>query len=224
MRGKLIVIEGTDGSGKATQSKELVKRLSSEGKKVVYVEFPQYGNPSAAMVEEYLNGRLGTAEQIGPYRASIFFAVDRYGAAAKMHAWLAEGTTIICNRYTTANKGHQAGKLKDTHKIDAFCAWVDHLEYEIFGIPHPDKVILLHMPHHIGQKLVDAKAERSYLGDKKRDIHEDDADHLRDAENAYLYVAEKEGWELIECSDGKQPLPIQDIHKQVYAYVKKLLE
>jgi dTMP kinase len=224
MKGKLIVIEGTDGSGKATQSKLLMERLKKEGHDAVYVEFPQYGTPSAAMVEEYLNGRLGSADDVGPHRASIFYAVDRYAKSKEMHKWLKQGKIIICNRYVSANQGHQAGKLKDLSKIDQFLDWVDDLEYNIFKIPRPDKIILLYMPCEIGQRLVDKKGHRDYVGGCKKDIHEADINHLKSAEKAYIYVAEKEDWEIIECSDGQDPYSIESIHEEVYNVAKNLIK
>lgn len=223
MKGKLIVIEGTDGSGKATQSKLLKEKLEKEGHDVVYVEFPQYGHPSAAMVEEYLNGKLGTADEVGPHRASILYAVDRYAKSKEMHKWLEEGKIIVCNRYTSANKGHQAGKIKDQEEIDKFLDWINDLEYNIFKIPKPDKVILLYMPCEIGQKLVEKKGHRDYIGGNKKDIHEADLNHLKNAEKAYKYVAGKESWDIIECNNQDQPLSIEEIHEKVSNHVKNLL-
>lgn len=220
MVGKLIVIEGTDGSGKGTQSRILIERLAKEGFSVEYVDFPQYGKPSAIMVEEYLNGRLGTIDEIDAYQASIFFAQDRFAKSKEIKEWLIQGKIVISNRYISANKGHQAGKLKDKEKIDSFLAWLDNLEFDIFKIPRPDMTILLHMPCEIGQKLVDKKGNRDYVGGNKRDIHEADINHLKDAEKAYIYVAEKENWKIIECSDGNNPLPIEKIHEMIYSEVK----
>lgn len=222
-QGKLIVIEGTDGSGKGTQSRLLYERLKKEGRDVELVDFPQYGQPSAAMVEEYLNGRLGTADEVGPYRASILYAVDRYVKSIDMHKWLEQGKIIICNRYVSANKGHQAGKIKNLQDIDKYIQWLDHLEYFIFKIPKPDAIFLLYMPCEIGQKLVDKKGYRDYVGGNKKDIHEADINHLKDAEKAYLYVAEKEGWIIMECSDGKVPFSIDSIHEKIYSSVKKII-
>ncbi len=225
MKGKLIVIAGTDGSGKGTQSEKLVQRLKDEGQEVELVDFPQYGKPSARMVEDYLNGNLGSADDVSPYQASIFYAVDRFAASKDMKKWLAEGKTIICNRYVSANKGHQAGKLKDKAEVDKFLDWLNDLEYNIFGIPKPDQNILLYMPHEIGQQLVDKKAPRDYIAGAKRDIHEDDLNHLSNAASAYRYVAEKEGWKIVECSeDNINPLSIEVIHEKVYELVKKILE
>jgi len=223
MKGKLIVIEGTDGSGKETHSKFAFELLKKEGFAVELIEFPQYGKPSAAMVEEYLNGKLGSAEEVGPYRASILYAVDRYGKSRELWRWLKEGKIIICNRYMTANKGHQAGKLKSREEIDKFLAWLDELEYNIFKIPPPDKVIFLHMPAKIGQRLVGLKGERKYLNGKGKDLHEGDLKHLEDAEKAYLYVAKKEGWVVLELSDGENPCPIEKCQEMVYEAVKKAI-
>lgn len=142
-KGKFIVICGTDGSGKGTQVKLLADRLEKEGYKVKVTDFPQYGQPSAAMVSEYLNGKFGSAEEVGPYRGSIFYACDRYAASFEMKKWLNEGGIIVSNRYVSANKGHQLGKLKTKEERDKYLAWLDNLEYGIFGIPKEDVNFLL---------------------------------------------------------------------------------
>lgn len=224
MKGKLIVIEGTDGSGKETHSKYVCKNLEQEGYRTKLVSFPQYGKPSTAMVEEYLNGKLGSAEEVGPYRASIFYAQDRYAKSKELWKWFNEGKIIICNRYATANMGHQAGKIKDKKERDKFLVWLDDLEYNIFGIPRPHKVIFLHMPVRIGQELVERKGERKYLRGKKKDLHESDLKHLRDAEEAYLYVAKKEGWVVLELSDGDNAYSIEKCREMVYKAVKEAIE
>lgn len=223
MKGKLIVIEGTDGSGKATQTKRLYDKLSAEGYKVETVEFPQYRTPGAAMVEEYLNGQLGTAEEVGPYRASIFYAVDRYAKSKEIYQWIDDGKIVLCNRYMIANKGHQAGKIHNIAERDNYLRWLDELEFGIFGIPRPDKVLLLFMPCEIAQRLVGHKDLRDYLHGKKMDIHEADLKHLKDAEEAYLYVAKKEGWDIIDCSDGEEALPIEAVFEKVYKQVKEIV-
>lgn len=224
MKGHLIVIEGTDGSGKATQTKRIKERLLSEGYAVEVVEFPCYGNPSAAMVEAYLNGKFGAPNDVGPYAASIFYAVDRYAKGKEMRSWLAEGKIVLCNRYMTANKGHQAGKIKNLAERDKYLDWLDDLEFNIFGIPKPDKIFLMYMPFRIAQRLVANKDLRTYLGDKKMDIHEADLNHLKDAEEAYIYVAKKEGWDVIDCSQDDDPLPIDVIFENIYAKLKGCLK
>ena len=222
--GKLIVIEGTDGSGKATQSKLLIESLQEKGIQTEYIDFPQYGEKSAGLVENYLNGKYGSAGEVQPKVASMFYALDRYDAAFKMHPWIKEGKVIISNRYVSASMGHQAGKIKDLEKREEFVNWLKDLEYNFFKIPQPDLTILLFMPCEIAQKLVDSKGVRAYVGGQKRDIHEADLQHLKDAERAYLDLVEKEGWKLINCSENGAPLPIEVIHKKVLNVVEEYLE
>ena len=224
MKGKLIVIEGTDGSGKATQSKLLIESLEKKGIKTAYIDFPQYGQKSAGLVENYLNGLYGSASEVKPEVASMFYALDRYDASFKMRPWLAEGKMIISNRYVSASMGHQTGKIRDPKEREEFVNWLKDLEYNLFGIPKPDLTILLFMPCEIAQKLVDSKGVRAYVGGQKRDIHEADLQHLKDAEAAYLELVEKEGWKLINCSENGAPLPIEVIHKKVYAVVSEYLK
>jgi dTMP kinase len=222
MKGKLIVIEGTDGSGKGTQTALLAEALKKQGKTVHTVEFPQYGTPGAAMVEQYLNGKLGTAEEVGPYRASLLYAMDRYSKLQDLTTWLENGDIIICNRYVTANMGHQAGKLPQ-HERDAFLQWVDNLEYELIGLPRPDAVLLLIMPYKIATKLVEDKGHREYIGGQKKDIHEADQSHLQKAEEAFRYVAEKEKWHIVNCNDNDEPRTREAINKDIVNLVEEII-
>jgi len=223
MKGKLIVIDGTDGSGKGTQTELLVKRLESEGYAVAMADFPRYGQKSAILVEQYLNGQFGTAEQVGPYIASAFYAYDRYDASKEIKQWLDEDKIVICNRYVSANMGHQAGKIKEVPEVEKFLVWLEDLEYGKFAIPIPDSTILLYVPVEIGQQLVDKKGHREYVGGEKRDIHEADLNHLTDAASAYMYVAKKYGWPIIQCAPDNQLRTIEDIHQELYALVKKII-
>jgi len=136
--GKFIVLDGTDGCGKATQTKLLVDRLRKEGNSVFMLDFPQYGERSAALVEDYLNGKFGSAEEVGPYRASIFYACDRFAASREARSKIENGEICISNRYVSANMGHQSGKIANLEERDKFLAWLENLEYRIFGIPRPD--------------------------------------------------------------------------------------
>lgn len=222
-KGKFIVIDGTDGSGKATQTEILFNRLKEEGHPVTVADFPRYGKKSAALVEEYLNGKFGTPKEVGPYRGSIFYACDRYAAAPEIKKWIQQGGIMISNRYVSSNMGHQAGKIKDKKERDKFLNWLDHLEYGIFEIPKPDVNILLYMPPETGQKLVDKKGHRDYLGGKKRDIHEADIDHLRDAAEAYLYVAKKYGWIVINCAHKGELRTKEDIAAEIWQKTHSIL-
>ncbi len=221
--GKFIVIDGTDGSGKATQTKLLVEKLEKANYPVKMIDFPQYGQKCAGLVEEYLNGKYGSALEVGPYRASIFYACDRYAAAPQINEWLKQGNLVISNRYVSSNMGHQAGKIADLIERDKFLEWLFNLEYNIFGIPTPDLNILLYLPPEIGQQLVDKKGSRDYVGGQKRDIHEADLQHLPDAAKAYKYVADKYNWITIDCAPDNQLLGIEDVHNLLWQEIIKTL-
>ena len=197
--GKFIVIEGLDGSGKSTQSNLLVKSLRKKGYEIAKIDFPQYGTKSAGLVEEYLNGRYGTSEQVGPYRASIFYACDRYDASFRIEKWLKEGKIVISDRYVASNIGHQGGKIKDREEWKRFITWLYNLEYNIFKIPKPNFTFILKTSPQFSLKLANkitdkekvAKRE-AYLGDSGiRDLHEKDKNHLSEALRSYLQVAEE---------------------------------
>ncbi|MFC1801356.1 dTMP kinase [Nanoarchaeota archaeon] len=222
--GKLIVIEGMDGSGKATQTKILAQKLKDLNKDVEICDFPQYGNWSAAFVEKYLNGEFGSAKEVGPYQASVFFAVDRYAQGPQMKQWLEQGKIIISNRYVSANQGHQGGKIKNPEERKNFFDWLDHLEYQGFQIPRPDLIIFLHVPPEIGQQLVDKKGQRDYVGGQKRDIHEADLQHLKDAEDSFLFLAENyPNWIKIDCTQDNQILSREEIHQKVWETIQEII-
>ncbi len=223
MKGKLIVIDGTDGSGKATQSVLLIERLKKEGYEVELADFPRYGKRSAAMVEDYLTGKFGKADEVGPYRASIFYAIDRYAASFELKKCLEEGKMIVSNRYVSSNMGHQAGKIKDEYHREKFLQWLEELEYEIFEIPKPNVNILLYVPPEIGQKLVDKKGHRDYVGGKKRDIHEAEIQHLKNAAEAFQYVAKKYRWIIVNCAPDGKLKSKKEIHEIIWDKIKDLL-
>jgi len=225
MTGKLIVIDGTDGTGKETQANLLVKRLKRNGFVVELIDFPQYGKKSAGLVEEYLNGRYGSAQEVGAYRASIFYAGDRFDGSFFIRKWLQQGEIVVSNRYVAANMGHQGGKIANDQERARYYEWLYHLEYEIFQIPKPDLNIILHLDAAIAQKLVDKKSARKYIAGKKRDIHEDDLGHLRQAEKAYLQIAQQfEDFILIECGRNNKIMPRQVINDLIWNEVSKLLK
>jgi len=214
-QGLFIMLEGTDGSGKSLQTN--LEHLKKEGRDVEQISFPQYGKPSAALVEDYLNGKFGTADEVGPYKASILYAVDRFAAAPEIRQWLQDGKIVIANRYVASNMGHQGGKIKNNDERQKYFEWNYHLEYTILGIPKPDVNIILHVTPDISQKLVDKKEKREYLKGKKRDIHEDDLGHLSNAEQAYLDIARMyKEFTLIECVRNENILPPNDIHNQIW--------
>jgi dTMP kinase len=225
-RGLLIVIDGPDGSGKGTQTKLLIERLKKEGRNVERIAFPRYGQPSAHFVEQYLNGKYGSAKDVGAKRASILYALDRFAASFEVRTLLENGTTIISDRYVSANKGHQMAQISDPEERKAFLHWLNDLEYNILDIPKPDLTILLHVPADIGFDLIAQKDDRGYLDGKKRDILESDRDHLRAAEQTYLelpHIDEAEQWHTLSCVEQGELLPIQTIQDRLYALVTATL-
>lgn len=221
-RGRFIVIDGTDGSGKATQTNLLVEELKLSGYRVEMTDFPQYGTKSAGLIEEYLNGKYG---QVGPEAASIFYAIDRFDASFKIRQWLDEGKVVISNRYVTANAGHQGGKIKDDLQRLKFFKWLDNLEYGIFNIPKPDMNIILHVPAQVAQELVDKKTadQRVYANGKKRDLHEADLQHLLNAEKVYLQIAKLfPNTKLVECVSAGKLLSPNEIHNKVWELVRRV--
>ena len=214
---KLIVIEGLDGSGKATQAKRLTEALVEKGIPVREVSFPDYGSDSSALVRMYLSGQFGTDPQdVNAYAASSFFAVDRFASYKKdWHRDYARGV-VIADRYTTSNAVHQCSKLPKEQWED-FLNWLFDFEYKKLGIPAPDRVIYLNVDPAVSQALMTAR----YRGDEnKKDIHERDIAYLRHSREAAAYCAEKFGWETVDCCRDGQMRSIEDIHKDVM----KLLE
>ncbi len=182
--GLFLVIEGTDGSGKGTQFKILKERLETEGYNVETFDFPRYDQPSSHFVREYLNGKYGTAEEVGPYTGSLFYALDRYEAAAQIRQALEQGKIVLANRFTGSNMAHQGTKFDKSEERRGYFVWIDNLEFQMLNIPRPDRSVVLRVPAEIAQELVDQKAERSYT-DKKRDLHEADIEHMKRAVEVY---------------------------------------
>lgn len=222
MTGKLIVIEGTDGSGKKTQTQLLKKRLDVEGVTNIGFSFPQYGKKSAGLVEEYLNGRYG---DVNPYAASIFYAIDRFDLSAEIKNALKE-KLVILDRYVDSNAGHQGGKISDPREREKFVEWLYDLEFRILGVPKPDLVIFLHMPAEMGQQLVAKKSARSYLEKGTHDKHEGNLEHLKNAEASYLWLVKQHpaDHKIVECAEDGNILSPEAIHQKVYGIVSPLLK
>lgn len=221
-KGKLIVIEGLDGSGKATQTGLLCNRLAEErGKTFRRISFPDYGDPSSALVKLYLGGELGGLSDISPYGASLFYTVDRY--ASYLRHWgedYRKGTLIVADRYATSNVAHQMSKLPKP-EWDGYLAWLEETEYQKVGIPRPDLVVYLDMAPETSRKLLSHR----YHGDEsKKDLHEADFAYLLQCREAALYGAEKLGWRVIRCCDGETPYPPDEIAEQVWQAVTPALK
>jgi len=231
--GKFIVFEGLDGSGKSTQVKLLIERLKCEGYKVEAIDFPRHGEKPAWLVDKYLRGEYGTAKEVGSYRASIFYACDRYDAGFKIRKWLKEGKIVIADRYLVSNIGHQGGKIKNKKERKKYFDWLYRLEYEILEIPKPDFTFILKTSPRFSLKLAnkitdkEKKARRkAYLGrSEKRDIHEKDKKHLEDALKSYLHAAEEFPKELrvIECIKNGKLLTPEIINQEIWKIIKNKL-
>jgi dTMP kinase len=228
--GKFIVFEGIDGSGKSTQAKLLAKYLKKEGYKIAFIDFPQHGQKSAGLVDEYLTGKYGKVEEVTPYQASIFYSCDRYDASFKIRKWLKEGKIVIADRYIGSNVGHQGGKIKNLNERRKYLKWLYDLEYKIFKIPKPDINFILKVQPKIAyslcKKITDKKKlvkKKAYLGTKK-DIHEKDLNHLENTEEAYLFVAKEfpNDFKVIECFNDCLLLSPEIIHQKILAVVKKI--
>lgn len=224
-RGKFIVLDGIDGSGKATQTRKLVEFLKSKGYRVAQFDFPQYSKPSSYFVKKYLNGRYGKLLKVGPYKASLFYALDRFDVRDEMEKALSDGKTILSNRYVAANMGHQGSRIADPKARKEFFYWIQHLEYDIFEIPRPDLNILLHLPAKIAQKLVDKKGVRDYIKKGKRDLHEASLKHLSKAERTYKEIAQFDPrhFALITCTRNGKLMSIDDVHNKVKELVLEVL-
>jgi len=227
-KGKFIVFEGLDGSGKSTQSNLLSKRLKAEGFKVEKIDFPQYGKKSAGLVEEYLNGKYGSAKDVGPWVASLFYACDRYDASFLIKKWLKRGRIVISDRYVASNIGHQGGKIKNKKQREKYLKWLHELEYEIFNIPRPDITFILKTSPKLSKKMAPEihesekrKKRKKYLGKKIRDIHEKDIHHLTQALDSYLDAARifPKDFQIIECIENGKLISIEEIHKLIWQKV-----
>ena len=227
MKGKLIVIDGTDGSGKATQVARLTERLQSEGHTVQSLDFPRYyDNFFGKMIGECLKGDYGNWAQIHPKIASIVYAADRFESSNQIRTWLDAGDTVILDRYVSSNQIHQGGKITDENKRHEFMQWLDRMEHDIFNIPRPDLIIYLDVPVSVTQELLVQKGNKEskkYLYGQG-DQHEDDPDHLENAKQSGLkMIAETNNWVKIDCAPVGVMRSIDDIHADVYGEVNQLL-
>ena len=219
--GKLMVIDGLDGCGKSTQLNLLDEYLRAGGTAYKQISFPDYDQPSSALVKMYLGGELGgSAAAVNAYAASSFYAVDRYASYTRF--WREDyenGTPIVAARYVTSNAIHQMTKLP-REEWDAFLEWLEDYEYNKLGLPSPDAVVFLDMPIEVSQRLM----EQRYDGDnEKKDIHERDLSYLHQCREAALYAASQKGWKVLPCSDEETPLPIETIHHSLVSIFEDMI-
>ncbi len=220
--GKLIVIEGTDGSGKSTQFRLLSQRLEQEGKEFKHLVFPRYSEPSSALIRMYLGGEFGTKPtDVNAYAASAFYAVDRFASFKQdWGQWYLDGGLILCDRYATSNAVHQASKEPEEGQ-DAFLQWLYDFEYNKLGLPSPDLVLYLDVPTDYTQRLL---RHREQDTNTQADIHEQDGQYLATCRRAGRKAAEFYNWQIISCVKDGNMRSIEDIHQEIYSIVMRCLE
>ncbi len=228
-RGKLIVIDGTDASGKSTQAGLLMKHLKRDGYKAKFIHFPQYeDNFFGKFIAHCLSEQYYNWVNIHPKIAAVVYAADRWESKEKIERWLKDGYVVVMDRYISSNQIHQGGKISNIKKRIAFINWLGEMEYKVFKIPVPNKIIYLSLPIETVTKLIkerDYKGTRAYLGSRKKDVHEKDKNFLKNSINSALWLAKtQKNWVKIDCMDKKELRSFENIHEEIYAKVKKIIK
>jgi len=223
-KGKLIVIEGTDSSGKETQTAMLFERLSEKISNIRKISFPNYESPACSPVKMYLAGEFGTdAEKVNPYPASTMYAIDRYASyKTDWGKFYNDGGILITDRYTTSNMVHQASKIDNSQEKDMYLSWLEDLEYNKMGIPRPDLVIFLNMPTETAQKLM-AERKNKITGEDKKDIHEKNVEYLKKSHKNACEISKKYSWKEIKCLEDDRLKTIEEISNEVFELVNEIL-
>lgn len=212
----LIVIEGSDGSGKATQTTRLYDRLKDLGVDTLRVSFPNYESESSALIKMYLRGDFGaTPEDVNPYAASTFYAVDRFASYQRWKKFYTGEGVILADRYVGSNMAHQSAKIAKKSDRDKFLNWLDDFEYKKLELPRPDLTIFLDMPPEIATML---RRERG-----REDIHEADAAYMIKSYKTYKEIAKKFGWKVVNCAEGNFARSAVDIHEEIFMLVESIL-
>lgn len=214
-KGKIFVIEGTDGSGKQTQTKLLVENLKSKGKRVITQSFPNYASPSSAPVKMYLQGDLGeNATDTDAFQSSVLFAVDRFCTLKQMQTEIENGAYVVFDRYTSSNMLHQACKIQDEKSRIKFLNWLNDFEFNLLKLPKPDKIFFLDIPPEKSIALAHARSELK--AGTKKDIHEQDEQYLINSYNCGKQVCQMFNWEVINCLNSQGELrSIEDISNEI---------
>ncbi|MCK5466534.1 thymidylate kinase [Candidatus Parcubacteria bacterium] len=225
-KGRLIVIDGIDGAGKATQTKILIRHLKKLKHKTATLDFPQYyNNFFGKMTGRFLNGEFGDAPNTNPYLASVLYAADRWETKNKIEKWLREGKIVILDRYSSSNQIHQGGKISDPKKRKQFLDWLEEMEFNVFKIPKPDLIIFLNVPYKISKKLLTKKVSRNYIKSAKNDKVEKSRIYQ---ESSYLQslnlVKKYNNWTEINCVKNNELLSPEKISTLVWAKLEKFLK
>ncbi len=227
-KGKLIVLDGSDGSGKATQTRFLLARLKKEGYRVKTLDFPQYeANFFGKLIGKCLAGEYGDFIGIDPHIASILYAADRFESKEVIEKWLKAGYVVVLDRYVSANQIHQGGKVHEVKKQREFLQWLDQLEHVVFGIPRPDLIIYLDVPVAVAQKLLaneNTRKTKEYLGKQQKDLAESNPRHLMESRaNALKLVKKLNQWTKIDCIKKGEMLSRETIAEKVWQVVEKIV-
>ncbi len=227
-KGKLIVIDGIDGSGKATQVALLAKRLKKEGINVKTIDFPRYEkNFFGALIGEYLTGKYGDFIAMDPRVASVLYAADRWESSKEIKTWLEEEYVVLADRYVSANQIHQGGKIDDIKKRKEFLKYLDDMEYGVFKIPRPDLTIYLDVPFEVSSEWLKKKIlgrKKKYLKGNK-DVAEDNLLHLKNSRNSALALEKQhKNWKRIQCCEGMVCMIPEDVHEEVFKIVKPIIK
>ncbi len=222
------MIDGTDGSGKATQVELLAKKLKTKGYRVKVVDFPEYEeNFFGKFIGHCLTEQYYNFIKVHPKIASVLYAADRFESKDKIDRWLKQGYVVISNRYVSSNQIHQGGKIVNTKKRESFIKWLDDMEYKVFKIPRPDVVVYLRVPMNVILRLIkerNEKTQRKYIG-KKKDIVEGDIPYLTNSQKSASWLAEREkNWIKVECVKNGALATREYIHEEIYQEVKKILK
>lgn len=229
-KGKLIVIDGIDGSGKATQTRLLEARLKKEGHKVKVIDFPRYqDNFFGKLIGEYLSGVYGDFIQMDPRVASLLYAADRFESSHIMKKWIDQGYIVLSDRYVSANQIHQGGKIRSAKEREKFLAWLEKMEYSVFKIPTPELVVYLDVPFEISQywlkQKVAKRKKQVYLKNNRKDVAEDNLIHLKDSRNSALSLAKaNKNWVKVSCCKGMFCLLPELVHDEIYKIVQDRLK
>lgn len=227
-KGKFIVIDGTDGSGKATQTKLLVSKLRKNKFKVKTIDFPRYyNNFFGKFIGECLSGEFGDFLAVDPHIASVLYAADRLESKKNIQKWLADGNIVIADRYASSNQIHQGGKIKNEKKRKNFLKWLEKMEFEIFDIPKPDVIVYLDVPTEITQELLKKEKnshKKRYLKGRE-DAAENNIGHLQDAkESAIKMIRRNNNWIHIKCVKNNKLMSINDIEKIIWNKMEKIIK
>lgn len=218
--GYIVVIEGTDGCGKQTQTKALKERLEKLGYKVMMQSFPNYDSPSSSPVKMYLGGEFGKDTSMDAYQASSLYAVDRLCTYKKdLEEFYNNDGIIVMDRYVQSNMLHQAGKIGDRENVDKFLNWLDELEFDTLKLPRPNKVIFLDVPVDVSTRLMEERG--IHKTGTVKDVHEQNPEHLVKAYNSGKYVSEKYDWDVIQCTENEKIKSIEEISELIWNSIKE---